>query len=204
MNIKSLLAVALLPVSITAWAGSEMSSGKEYKDNKVIAPTPCFKDREFQLDLFGAYVDGNALDHAGPWQDHGWGGGIGLNYFFTRYIGVGIEGSALYGRENRQRDDRGNDLSRAKHTTVYSGSGSLIFRMPIESICLAPYAYLGGGISVDGDKWAAGFGGVGVEYRVVPERVSLFMDGRCTYYGDRYDHGDQNNYTGKAGIRFIF
>lgn len=205
MKLIYLTTAALLTVSAAAFAGTQISSGKDYKDKTVVPPTPCFKDQEWQLDLFGAYIDGNALDHAGPWQDHGFGGGVGINYFFSRYIGIGIEGTALYGRENRQHDDRGrHEVNNPKHVPIYSGNGSLIFRLPIDHACLAPYAYIGGGISVDGDQWASGFGGVGLEYRVVPQKVGLFIDARFTYYGDRYQNGDQNNLMGKAGIRFIF
>ncbi len=198
------MALALLSIAAAGQAGTVTTSAKDTKATEPAPPATCFKDQELQLDAFGAYVDGNALDHAGPWQDHGFGGGIGLNYFFSRYIGVGIEGTAIYGRENRQHDDRGNQLAEPKHTPIYSANGSVIFRLPIDRLCLAPYAYLGGGVSLDGDEWATGFAGIGVEYRIVPQKVGLFVDGRWTYYGDRYGNGDQNNFLAKVGVRLIF
>jgi hypothetical protein len=203
---KSMTKLTILPalagllLSVSAFAGQEIQSSKD----KVVVPDTCFKDHEWQLDVFGAYSDGNALDHAGPLQDHGWGGGVGINYFFTRMLGVGVDGMGLYGRENRQHDGRGGSLSRQKHTTTYAATGSIILRFPMDSACIAPYVYVGGGYTTDGDEWASAHGGLGLEYRVVPNRIGLFVDARFTYYGDRYGNGDQNNLLGKAGVRFVF
>ena len=188
---------AALGVVGTSFAGQPMVSHKEYK-----GPVPqeqCFKDRELQIDTFGAYADGNGSDHAGPIKDHGWGGGIGINYFFTRAIGIGVDATWLYSREHPalQTDE-------SENTTIHNFSGSLIFRMPIDSMCLAPYAYLGGGFHVDGEQWASAHAGLGVEFRVVPQRVGLFADGRWTYFGDRFGAGDQNNFQGRVGIRLVF
>jgi opacity protein-like surface antigen len=204
MKLIALTLSTMLLASTATYAGERVvSSGKEAKA-QVVAPTTCFKDHELQVDLYGAYVDGNAPDHAGPWQDHGWGGGVGINYFFSRYIGIGIEGTVLDGRENPLVDQSRNRSAHSDHTAIWSGSGSLIARMPIDRLCLAPYAYVGGGVMTDGEDWATGFVGVGVEYRIVPEKIGLFIDARWNYYGDRFDRGDQNNFGAKAGVRFIF
>lgn len=194
--------LAVLGLVGSSFAGHEMAaSSKEYKP---VAPEQCFNDQEFQLDIFGAYSDGNALDHAGPLQDHGWGGGIGINYFFTRNIGIGVDGIALYGRENRQQDDNGKQLDSQKHHTAYSATSSIIFRFPIDEACLAPYVFLGGGYTTDGDEWASAHAGLGIEMRVVPQRIGIFTDARFTYYGDRYGNGDQNNVMARAGLRLVF
>ena len=89
---KKLTITLLASLSLVAasFAGQEVYSGKDSK--KTIVPQTCFNDHELQLDVFGVYQDGNANTHAGPIRDHGWGGGIGINYFFSRYIGVGAEG----------------------------------------------------------------------------------------------------------------
>ena len=192
----SLLAVA--SITATSFAGHEMvSSGKEYKQ-----PAPpevgCFLDQELQVDVFGAYVDGNAASHAGYIRDHGWGGGIGINYFFTRNVGIGVDGIWFYGKENAAADQDGD------HKAFHNVTGSLIFRFPMDESCLAPYVFVGGGFHVDGDQWASAHAGVGLEYRVVPNKVGLFIDARWTYFGDRYGEGDQNNFLGKAGVRFVF
>ena len=51
---------------------------------------------------------------------------------------------------------------------------------------------------------ALGFAGVGLEYRVVPNKVGLFIDARWNYYGDRYGSDNQNNFTSRAGVRWVF
>jgi hypothetical protein len=187
----------LIAVAATSFAGTEMSApaSKEYK--QVETPT-CFSDHEWQADVFGAYQVGNGPDHAGPIHDHGWGGGVAVNYFFMRYLGLSAEGTWLQGHDNRAAD---ND---SKSTQFQSATGSLIFRYPIDKWCLAPYAFIGGGATMDGSAWAVGHVGVGVEYRIVPNKLGVFVDGRWNYYGDRYGHDVQNNFLIRAGTRLVF
>ncbi|RYD60389.1 MAG: hypothetical protein EOP84_37045 [Verrucomicrobiaceae bacterium] len=189
--------LAALAVTGTSFAGTEVySSGKDYKT--PLPPETCFLDRELQIDVYGAYVDGNGGDHAGTIREHGWGGGIGVNYFFTRNIGVGVDGTWIYAEENRGASNDSGD------TIFHNFSGSVIVRFPMDEICLAPYLFAGGGFHVDGDQWASAHAGVGLEYRIVPNKVGLFTDARFTYFGDRYGRGDQNNIMVKAGVRFVF
>jgi hypothetical protein len=96
--------------------------------------------------------------------------------------------------------------------------GNLFFRLPIESLHLAPYVYLGGGADFGDRKWGGAYAGAGFEYRIfqhflpnfVAERVGFFVDGRWTYLGDRYfpddnaSRGDLNYFTTRAGFRFTF
>ncbi len=193
---------ASIALAATSFAGHEMvSSGKDFKD-KTTPETFCFQDHEIQFNVFGAYSVGEGGTHAGPMHDHGWGGGIGVNYFFSRYIGVGAEGYWLAERRNdgapgvRNSD---NDM-----TTLHNVDGSLIFRLPIDRICLAPYAFIGGGAALAGEQWAVGFVGVGAEYRLIPNKLGLFIDARWNYYGDRHGDDDQNNFTSRAGVRWVF
>ena len=186
----------------TSLAGQPMvSSGKTSKEYKPIVEDLCFKDQELQFDIFGAYADGNH-PHAGPIDEHGWGGGIGFNYFFTRMIGIGADATWLYARDNDGSDGRRNDDRST--TIVHNFSSSLIFRFPMDSACLAPYVFLGGGFHVDSEQWASAHAGAGIEYRVVPQRIGLFSDVRFTYFGDRYGDGDHNNIMARAGVRFVF
>jgi hypothetical protein len=177
-------------------AGTEAYSGPGKESKQVITPT-CFADQEWQADVFGAYSVGNGPTHAGPIRDHGWGGGIAANYFFARYFGVSAEGSWLAGHENLGSGKSGS-------TQFQSVGGNAIFRYPIDSLCLAPYAFVGGGATMDGSKWAVGDVGVGVEYRIIPNKLGIFTDGRWNYYGDRYEHDTQNNFLIRAGTRWIF
>ena len=206
MNTLTTTLFASIALAATSFAGHEMSSGKDFKQPKdTIAPVTCFADQELQLDVFYAYQDGNGHTHAGPIRDNGHGGGIGINYFFSRYIGVGVEGYWVAAKENAAsqgaRDDRGDDSDRLAFHNI---NGSLIFRLPIDEMCIAPYAFIGGGAVLDGDSWAVGFAGVGLEYRIIPNKLGVFVDGRWNYYGDRYGHEDQNNFTARAGVRWVF
>ena len=175
--------------------------GKETKQ-QVIPETSCFSEHEWQVDLFGQYSVGEGPNQVGLFRDHGWGGGIGLNYFFSRNIGLGVDAAWLDAKEapfgGSVSDDGDNS------TTIHNFSGSLIFRAPMDAACLAPYLYVGGGCSVDGHQWASAHAGAGVEYRIVPQKVGVFLDGRWTYLGDRFGHGDLNYFSTRLGMRFVF
>ena len=115
-----------------AFGQADVVINKDYK--QPVSPTPCFRDQELQLDVFGDYFD---FPHADDQLKHGrdpgiagGGGGVGVNYFFMRYIGVGVDGSI--------NSNRGG---------VADYTGKLIFRYPIETggFCLAPYIFGGGG-----------------------------------------------------------
>ncbi len=193
----SLLALASFAASSSAGEVIYAPS-KEIKAPVEYVEVGCFLDQELQLDIFGAWADGNGPTHAGPIREHGWGGGVGINYFFHRNIGIGVDGIWLAAKENAAADAGDG------RTTFHNVTGSLIFRFPIDEACLAPYLFVGGGFHVDGEQWASAHAGLGLEYRVVPNKVGLFADGRYTYFGDRWDNGDQGFVLVKAGIRFVF
>ena len=89
MKKLTLTFLASLAVAATSFAGKEM---KEFK-NPV---EPCFKDTELQLDVFGSYSDSvHRSDHG-----DGFGGGIGVNYFFMRNLGFGVSGNVSDGDVN--------------------------------------------------------------------------------------------------------
>ena len=136
----------------TAFAGTRAVESKTH----VVAETECFRAGELQLDIFGQYTDGNVHDHAGPIRDHGWGGGIGVNYFITRNFGVGVDAAWLSASQAPYSGTTGR-------TTIHNFSASLIYRFPIDRICTAPYVFVGGGVAAEGDQWAVGHGGVGVD-----------------------------------------
>jgi hypothetical protein len=197
-----LIPMAIGLIAATSYAGDRMvSSGKESKAIKQTVPEEtCFQDREFQLDLFGQYSVGEGPHQAGVMRDHGWGGGLGLNYFFMRQVGIGVDAAWLDVKESTDFQRRGGNGNTALHTF----SGSLIVRFPIDHLCLAPYIYGGGGFEVDGKQWGSGHAGVGLEYRIKPNKVGLFVDGRWTYLGDRDERHDLNFFSARAGIRLIF
>ena len=151
MKKLTLTALAAMAVAGTAFAGPTTVVSKEYKQPCV---TPCFRDTEFQLDLFYSYNDAShqgsdsvtdrflfgpqltpidpltfvetgipgitqlipsstvliqntsvipagssvirertATISQSPYFRDGSGGGVGLNYFFARYVGIGVEGN---------------------------------------------------------------------------------------------------------------
>lgn len=171
--------IAGLAVASSALAGHEMKASKEYKQP---LPEPCFKDMEFQLDLFGSYTDAADRSQYGD----GFGGGIALNYFFMRYLGVGVDTNLYDGDVNG----------------AWNFSGSLIARYPIEAggVCLAPYVLGGGGYQVDGSGDGTWHAGGGLEWRAVPQKLGIFAEGRYTWAGD----DDNNSAQARLGVRFVF
>jgi hypothetical protein len=89
MKKLTLTLLASLAVAATSFGGHEMVS-KEYK---APLPEPCFRAGEFQLDVFGSYNGAITNEEFGD----GFGGGIGINYFFTEMIGIGISGNVYQG-----------------------------------------------------------------------------------------------------------
>jgi hypothetical protein len=201
--------IAILPIAFGlvalnhSQAGQPIvGEGKEVKETKQEIPVEtCFDDHELQLDIFGQYAVGEGPHQAGVMRDHGWGGGVGVNYFFFRYIGVGIDGAWMDVKESPAFHHAGFHDS---GVALNSFSGNLIFRYPIDSICVAPYIYAGGGYYGDGQNWGAGDVGVGVEWRLKPHRCALFFDERWTYLGDRNGERNLNFFSSRIGVRFIF
>ena len=194
----TLLAIAGASLAGTA---TYSASGKTSKEYKNVEQPSCFSDKEWQVDVFGAYQDGNSPTHAGPIKDHGWGGGVAVNYFFARYFGLSAEGAPGW----KAGDNAGAGINGgSKSTQFQSVTGSVIFRYPIDAWCLAPYVFTGGGATMDGSAWAVYHIGVGLEYRIIPNKLGIFADGRWNYYGDRYGHDVQNNFLFRAGARWVF
>ncbi|MEA3187877.1 MAG: hypothetical protein QOD99_1707 [Chthoniobacter sp.] len=178
----------------TGFAGTAtVSAGKGYKEYKQVEQPTCFSDTEIQADVFGAYAVTEG-GQGGIIREHGFGGGVGVNYFFARYFGVGAEGTWLDAQPN------GGGGARA----VHSFGGNVFFRYPIDAICLAPYVYLGGDAMIDGEDWAEAHAGGGLEYRVIPNKLGVFVDGRFSYLGDRFGGNDLHFTMVRAGVRWVF
>jgi hypothetical protein len=135
----SLCAVAALVSAAYAGPATVRSSGKEMQQAAAPA-TSCFGDREWNFDLWGSYaLTGNEYrDDRYLQADHAFGGGLGVNYFFTRYLGVGLQGSALEAHED----------------AFGAINGNFIFRYPIPNSCWAPYVFTGGGVLFNGSNVA--------------------------------------------------
>jgi hypothetical protein len=145
-----------------------------------------YSANELSLDFFGSYLAGErrAEDLFDTNIRHGsWGGGVGLNYFITREIGIG-------GDFNIPDDNFGNFINNV--------DGSLIARLPISNTGLAPYVYGGGGRQTDPTWQWTGHAGVGIEYRFNPT-TGLFADGRYIWVDKTSDE-----ILFRAGVRFVF
>ena len=98
----------------------------------VMPPPPpacqCFEPG-LALDIFGGAI---IPDHGG---EDALGGGLGVNYFFTQNIGVDFN-YGLYATDSEHHQFDAN----------------LVLRAPIQSLCIAPYALVGGGFSTNSDN----------------------------------------------------
>ena len=148
---------------------------------------PIYKGDELSLDLFGSY-----LNPEGQFNElfetnirHGfWGGGAGLNYFFSSNLGLGADFNISSKQEGRLED---------------FVVGNLVVRFPIGNSGIAPYAIGGGGRGMSPVwQWVYG-GGVGVEYRWNPS-TGIFTDARFLWgeKGTMY-----NSLVIRAGLRIV-
>lgn len=145
-----------------------------------------YREGELSVDLFGtASVGKYTLDHlSGSRIRHNTrlGSGVGLNYFITRNVGIGVDAYS--------EDTTG--------VFVDSASVSLIVRFPLRDCGFAPYAFGGVGRQFDlAQAWFGQLGG-GMEYRFTPH-VGAFVDARFVL-------PDETKYYGVArlGMRFAF
>lgn len=171
------IALAVL-LTVPAFAGTDM---KSFKQTTTIEESCNFRDTEFQIDGFGAFLANPEFDTEGRTLNTGVGGGAGLNFFFARYFGVGVE--ALW---------YGNGGS-AEHMI----NGNAFFRYPICRWNLAPYVMVGGGSGWDHVNVGYVSVGGGVEWRF-HKHIGLFVDGRA-FLGAPDVLG-----VTRTGIRFAF
>jgi hypothetical protein len=179
-------AVTLIPTVTQAQAVVVQEPGWIQR-HWVESPPPLkYTSKELSFDMFGSYL--NRENHLGNLFDtnirHGtWGGGVGINYFFTRYLGVG----ALMNIPN----NGGRFVDQA--------GGNLIFRLPLANSGLAPYIFGGGGRGFDPIGYFYGDGGVGLEMRLSAV-TGIFVDGQ--YIWGEKGTGDKALF--RAGLRFVF
>ena len=145
-----------------------------------------FRAQETSVDLFGTVSVGQeTINHiAGNRvrKDGRLGAGVGMNYFLTRNLGIGAE---AYSENTR-------------HSFVDNASGNLIFRIPIDTLHLAPYLYGGGGYQFDTAERFFGQAGAGVEFRFT-KCCGIFADARYVIPDGTKKYG-----VGRAGIRLSF
>ncbi|MGA3170388.1 MAG: hypothetical protein ABSE62_05190 [Chthoniobacteraceae bacterium] len=133
------------------------------------------------------------------------GGGVELSYFFTRYIGLALEGDFLGGNEYNTAVT-GNlifrypfDFGAKSETSGYSKDGKdgkTVMTGPTWG--LAPYVLMGGGGQWDGQAAGVGVVGGGVEFRF-KEHYGFFLEGRWVIHDAR-----QNYAAETAGFDYSF
>ena len=170
MRFKKLLVIAVLGLcSATSFAQNTYWSERFRYDRQSAT---LFNPNEGSLDLFGTYADRNRF--AAPAEN--FGGGLGFNYFLTRYVGIGA------------------DSYIEEWKLPYRVNGSLILRLPIDQIAMAPYVFGGGGREFKYlTQWTYHVGG-GVEFSV-NSRNGIFADGRRVF-------SDRSGVTDTALVRF--
>ncbi|HLH53599.1 MAG TPA: hypothetical protein VKY92_08285 [Verrucomicrobiae bacterium] len=163
------------------WWGGHFSYDKNTGDKYVA--------QEVSLDLFASYI--NPEQRFGELFDTNirqgfWGGGAGVNYFFTRGIGVGADFNI---------SSKPDDLNLVDQVT-----GDVLFRVPIANSGLAPYVIGSGGRAMSPRyEWVYG-GGVGLEMRVNPT-TGIFSDARFLW-ADQSTADDR--LVIRAGVRLAF
>jgi len=193
---KLFLAVAISGLTYTASAQTDYehrgpndtgtAQTHDYEDMSKPISDQVFQANEFSIDAFGM----GALSHSqlegasrhSVRHDSRLGLGVGANYFFTRYLGIGADAYT----EDTQ------------HSFVDSTSGNLIFRIPIDAIHLAPYVFGGGGYQFDWSETWFGQAGAGLEFRFC-KNIGLFADGRYVF-----NHDTEDIAVGRIGLRFTF
>jgi len=179
----SLLAAILMTASLSS-AGQAVSSKKV-----VVAPDDCrFRANEWQVDASVVGAGGNYNNKSGG----GVGGNVGVNYFFTKFIGIGVDDSVGGFWPSSNSGVQGVDSLQA----------DLLVRYPICAWNLAPYLMIGGGASWGTASQGDGNVGGGVEYRFTPN-IGLFADCRWLYGGST-SAGQLSMALPRVGLRFAF
>lgn len=145
-----------------------------------------YRANELSLDAFGtgsigSYTINNPSSRRVR-QNGQLGAGVGVNYFVTRYVGLGGD---MYSENT-------------SGTFIDNASANLLLRLPLGDSGFAPYVLGGGGHQFDEAKlWFFQFGG-GMEYRFCPH-VGLFLDARCVVPNETKYYG-----VARLGLRFAF
>ncbi len=144
-----------------------------------------YTDQELSLDLFGSYINPEEkFSHLfrSSIRKGYWGGGVGLNYFLLRQVGIGA------------------DMNMSDHPgrIVDQVLGNGILRLPLGNSGLSPYAFGGGGRGISPSwEWVYD-AGVGLEMRFTPT-TGIFGDARYIWADQSVDR-----LLIRAGLRVVF
>ena len=175
---KMLIGSAFLMLAVKPALGADATSSSDAFD--------LYPANQLSLDAFGTVSEGeHTIEHITSQNvKNGARGGVGagVNYFITRYIGIGAEGYS----EN------------TSGPFIDNASGNLILRVPLGQSGFAPYVYGGGGYQFDPAKVGFIQAGAGMEFRFTPH-IGLFTDARWVLPNRTSFFG-----VGRAGLRIAF
>lgn len=181
--IKSALLSTVIVIALTlpSFADEEVTSPGE-SIASVASCAICYRGHEWQFDLFYSFSN-----HP---TNGGFGGGFGLDYFFQRYVGIGLEGNWFPGGE--------------KDAVITQVIGNVFLRYPLEPnggrFLITPYLFGGGGGLWDSKRSAVeGHIGAGFEWRFT-EHWGVFADLRNAW--TTYQGVDIVEF--RSGVRFAF
>lgn len=206
--------LALILTIFSTFLGISYAGTASYSDKKEVAPCPqWYGDNEWNVTLWGTYsftgtefapnpdvvdlIQSTSEGHTvfGTFDryvgnDHAWGGGADVKYFFARYFGIGIQGFGLDAHRSsfeidwRPLDNAFLTEKTSDHRVVGSVLGTFTMRYPIPCSRFAPYAWAGVG---------AIFGG-GEHDRVITEEIVAppgvvpdepFVNAHAEHFGSR-------------------
>lgn len=178
------------------------------KDKMVVPPVNLFNPNEFDLGIFASFDTGRVDYYTdevayrpkppdGPsperfrfphkkkrkYVHNAADAGVEADYFFTRFLGIGLEGDWLVGED-----------------VINTVSASLIARYPFEygRWGWAPYVFIGGGGQFDNVNVGTGHIGGGAEIRF-HRHWGVFADGRWVIHDSSINYG-----LFRLGIRYNF
>jgi hypothetical protein len=187
MKLNKVFVSAAAALMIATGAGRAADTMANWHDRFTYANEgQIFFPNEFSFDAFGVYTTTSRRSFGDLFTDnirHGkFGGGVGVNYFVTRYLG--------FGADMTMTANGGKFIDNAM--------GNLILRLPIDKAHLAPYIFGGFGGQFDPrTDWVAD-AGAGLDFRF-NHYTALFIDGRYIWVNNQPDYA-----LFRAGLRFSF
>lgn len=184
------MAATLVLTGISASAAHMWQEPRNWARNAVTyehATNLLYSANELSLDVGGSYFAGqrgvtHLFDTSIKGRRGTWGGDVGLNYFFLRELGVGVDANMA---------DNGGNL-------VDAVAVNLIGRFPLGNSRFAPYVFGGGGRTTERSWDWMGQAGLGLEFRF-NHTVGLFTDGRYQWARNTGD-----GLLMRAGLRIAF
>jgi hypothetical protein len=189
---KTFMKKTLLSLALALATTSFCCAGESVSSKKVIVTTDdCrFHAHEWQIDSSTAGLVGMS----GGESKQGLGGNLGVSYFFSKYLGLGVDDSV--GSEHNA------GMSGFSGLQAYTSlQADLLLRYPICAWNLAPYAMIGGGATWGPSSQGDGNVGGGFEWRFM-KNLGFFADCRWLY-------GNNGNFAlsqalPRVGIRLSF